>query len=344
MWMTCFIVLSRLAGENFNLLFSLATCGYPVGMVLLPFLAEELLTVYSWRDVLLILGGLYLNLIPCAMTIKASSDLVVHASRGDTALQEVTSSDDAPHSTLYKRVQGAEGGYCQDFNNDSDSDYVDKDSHVETLSSSPANQDLVNSDSNNLSIDDEPSAKHGPLDIGGSLRRIAVWWKSTELYTNPFLFFFILSYALHEFVYTGWHAFLLPHALQRGTSARNTIIIALSAAVGNLSGRISVGVLTHKLVDPINMYLALTVLNISALFCDGFLPYFFVMLLTSCSSGHAIAGRAVLGPLGVKAIVSGENLPMVIAALYVVSGCGALLGGYAAGVYLLLVWLMITDS
>ncbi|XP_030842103.1 uncharacterized protein LOC100893965 isoform X2 [Strongylocentrotus purpuratus] len=331
MWMTCFIVLTRLAGENFNLLFSLAMCGYPVGMVLLPFLAEELLAVYSWRDVLLILSGLYLNLIPCVMIIKVPLDQEEHASRTETALQGGIPSDDASHSTLYKRVQGAEGGYCQDINNDSDSDYVDQDRHAETLSSSTTNQDLVKSDSNNLSIDDEPSAKHGPLDISGFLRRIVVWWRSSEFYANPLLFFNILSYGMHEFVFTGWHVFLLPHALQRGTSTRNTIIIALSAAVGDLFGRISVGVLTHKLVDPINMYLALTVLNISALVCDGFLPYFFGMLVTSCSSGSAIAGRAVLGPLGIKAIVSGENLPMVIGVLYVASGCGGLLGGYAAG-------------
>ncbi|XP_063962124.1 uncharacterized protein LOC135155803 [Lytechinus pictus] len=333
MWMTCLKELNRLAGENFKLLYSISTCGYPVGMILVPLLATALIDVYSWRDVLLFIGALTTHLIPCGMTIKASMDPRDHAQYdgGDGRSQ----SDSTSEMGLNQRFHGSEDRFDQDSLPRLD---IDDSENGDAHQCSQTKQDLTRSylkitpidDYDDDDDDDERSTKCSNLQSNGLTRRLVEWWRSTEFYSKPLLAFVILSYCMLEFIYTGWHAFLLPKALQR-TSERNTVFIALSAAIGNLSGRISSGVLTNRLFDPTNMYLILSVINVAALACDGFLPYYFVSLMMSYFSGLSIAGRAVLGPLVIKSTVSNENVPLIIGVLYFVSGFGAFLGGFSAG-------------
>ncbi|XP_030834462.1 monocarboxylate transporter 11-like [Strongylocentrotus purpuratus] len=71
--MPCLVALNRLAGDNFNIFYSLASCGHALGMVLYPFMAEELLTAYGWRGALVILAGLMFHEVPCLMTIQMPS-------------------------------------------------------------------------------------------------------------------------------------------------------------------------------------------------------------------------------------------------------------------------------
>lgn len=73
LWITCFMILDSVAGANFNLLYSLSTCGYAVGICLFPLLAESLLVAYDWRGVLLIIGGLMFNVVPCVIGIRISA-------------------------------------------------------------------------------------------------------------------------------------------------------------------------------------------------------------------------------------------------------------------------------
>ncbi|XP_041474184.1 monocarboxylate transporter 11-like isoform X2 [Lytechinus variegatus] len=168
MWMTCLKELNRLAGENFKLLYSLSTCGYPVGMTLVPLLATGLLDVYSWRDVLLFLGALTTHLIPCGMTIKASMDPRDHAQYdgGDGRSQ----SDITSEMGLYQRVHGSEDRFDQDSvprldndNNDSENGDTHKEVHQHDQCSQ-TKQDLTRRDLKITPIDDddhddEPSTK-----------------------------------------------------------------------------------------------------------------------------------------------------------------------------------------
>ena len=68
------MTLHRVAGENFNLLFSIGLTGYGAGMVLLPLLAELLREAYGWRGGLLIISALMAHIIPVGMAIKLELD------------------------------------------------------------------------------------------------------------------------------------------------------------------------------------------------------------------------------------------------------------------------------
>ncbi|XP_030834382.1 monocarboxylate transporter 12-like [Strongylocentrotus purpuratus] len=332
--MTCITALHRLAGENFNLLFSLSTCGYAAGMVLFPFLADELLTAYDWRGVLLILGGVMLNIIPCALAIRITpEDFTPRDYEGLQRRLEQVESDTISIAGSVRSCSDAERDNDRDDAvKDTDRDDAVKDTDMTPLLTSSARHDrYVRIDADHPSPDNEIPHKNRLAYINGIPGKISSWFRSMGFYDDPFSLFIFLSIDTLFFVYNGWHDFLLPHALQRGISQHDTIIITFVAAVGNLSIRLIIACLTHKLVDPVNIYLVLTIVNIISLTCDAFLPHYYVMLVTSFCSVAAIAGRAVLGILIIRNRVSPENVPMALSVNNLVEASGFFLGGYLSG-------------
>lgn len=323
--MTCITALHRLAGENFNLLFSLSTCGFAAGMVLFPFLADELLRAYDWRGVLLILGGLMLNIIPCALAIRITpEDFTPRDDEGGLQRRREQMESDTIS------IAGSDWS-CSDAERDNDRDDAVK-GMTPLLSPSSARHDrYVRIDADHPSPDNETPDKNRLAYINGIPAKISSWFRSMGFYDDPFSLFIFLSIDTLFFVYNGWHDFLLPHALQRGISQHDTITITFVAAVGNLSIRLIIACLTHKLVDPVNIYLVLTIVNIISLTCDAFLPHYYVMLVTSFCSVAAIAGRAVLGILIIRNRVSPENVPMALSVNNIVEASGFFLGGYLSG-------------
>ena len=85
----CAMILHCVAGENYNLLFSLGLTGYGAGMVLVPLLAELLREAYGWRGGLLIISAMMAHIIPVGMAIKFHSD---ENSRQRNGFQSVPSS------------------------------------------------------------------------------------------------------------------------------------------------------------------------------------------------------------------------------------------------------------
>ncbi|XP_030838706.1 monocarboxylate transporter 13-like [Strongylocentrotus purpuratus] len=162
-------------------------------------------------------------------------------------------------------------------------------------------------------------------DVSGVFRRITNDLRQSDFYVDPvFNVLFGVTLASHM-VWSGWHSFLVPHALQRGISIRNTIIITFSAAVGNTFGRAAVGVLTNSLVKPVTLFLFVTILNIAALLCDVYFNNFYAMLVTSCISAMAVGAEAVLGQLVVRNRASPEKFDVVYAAALIFIGSGGFL-------------------
>ena len=121
-------------------------------------------------------------------------------------------------------------------------------------------------------------------DKTGVLRRITKSLRQSDFYVDPWFNLVIGLHFAFLMVYCGWHSFLVPHALQRGISARNTIFMALSAAIGNTISRAVEGVLANMLFKPVTLYLFATIPNIAALLCDVYFVNYYAMLVTTCIS------------------------------------------------------------
>ncbi|XP_030839729.1 monocarboxylate transporter 6-like [Strongylocentrotus purpuratus] len=168
-------------------------------------------------------------------------------------------------------------------------------------------------------------------DDNGIFRRITNSLRQSDLYVDPI---FILVYGVtlaSHIVWSGWHSFLVPHALQRGISVRNTIIITFSAAIGNALSRVAVGSLTNSLVKPVDLFLFATILDIAALLCNVYFVNYYAMLVTTCISSVAIAGKAVLSQLIVRDRASSQKYDVAFAVDQFFIGFGMILGGYLSG-------------
>ncbi|XP_030838710.1 monocarboxylate transporter 6-like [Strongylocentrotus purpuratus] len=168
-------------------------------------------------------------------------------------------------------------------------------------------------------------------DDSGIFRRITNSLRQSDLYVDPI---FILVYGVtlaSHIVWSGWHSFLVPYALQRGISVRNTIIITFSAAIGNALSRVVVGSLTNSLVKPVDLFLLATILDIAALLCNVYFVNYYAMLVTTCISSVAIAGKAVLSQLIVRDRASSQKYDVAFAVDQFFIGFGMILGGYLSG-------------
>ncbi|XP_063961792.1 uncharacterized protein LOC129269405 isoform X2 [Lytechinus pictus] len=318
--MTCLTALDRLAGEHFNLLFSLSTCGYSAGMILFPFLAEELLMTYGWRDVFLILGGFMLNGIPCALAIQITQETFKIRDK-----EELQRRDQVDYDTS---LAGSNGCYPDEA---TEKGFVDAVTDTDLLLTPSAGHDTVDVGVDQTLPNDEASPTRYLDYIASFPGKVTSWFRHMGFYDDPFSLFIFLSIAMLFFVYNGWHDFLVPHALQRGISERNTIILTFVAAVGNFSVRLIIASLTHNSVDPISIFLVLSIMDMVSLACDVCLPYYYVMLVTSPCSAAAIAGRAIMGIIIIRNRVSSEKLPMALGVNNVVEAFGFFLGGYLSG-------------
>nr|XP_054759124.1 uncharacterized protein LOC129265150 [Lytechinus pictus] len=358
-WIVSFMTLCNLAGTNFNLLLSISTCGYPVGICIFPMLAEGLLVAYDWRGVLLIFSGIMFNIVPFVLAVRIPAKrpgtvASLHMEGSETnSSDSVPSAGDLPcgerdfnvadketlqhHNLSCPKVSELVSPYSykgelkNETRNASDADDNEQSELVTNCCSGRDSQDKIKTDPSSQGEPTQMNCEENVNNHDKTINKIMSWLKHTEFRRNPASIFIILSYAFHEFVYIGWHTFLVPYCLQRGLSVKNTIFITFGAAVGNLCGRIMSGVLTHRLVDPVTLYCFVTILNILALLCNVFIRYFFIMMIAAFCSGASVAGRSVLGMIAIKSGVSDKNVSVYVGLLEISGGVGAFLGGTVAG-------------
>ncbi|XP_063967726.1 monocarboxylate transporter 6-like [Lytechinus pictus] len=320
--MACLTAMDRFAGDYFNLLYSLSSCGYSAGMVLFPFLADKLLKYFDWRGVLLILGILMMCMlagIACVFAILVTVD-GFKAAGDEDEMERCDQADDTIYEAESNGCSSGETtgkGPCDDVA-DTDPLLTPSNGHDRvTVDQACPNRETI--PTNHLDC------------VVIIARKVSFWIRNIGFYDDPFSLFIFLSVAVFFFVYNGWHDFLVPKVLQHGISQEYTVIVTFVAAVGNFSVRLIIAALTHNSVDPINIHLFLTFLNVISVTCDVFIPHYYIMLMTSFCSAAALAGRACLGILIIRNRFSSENLPIVLSMNNIVEAFGFFLGGYLSG-------------
>ncbi|XP_041462360.1 uncharacterized protein LOC121413276 [Lytechinus variegatus] len=325
--MPCLLLLSELANDNFNLLYSLSSCGYSVGMVIYPFFAEELLIAYGWRGVLLILAGVMFHEVPCLMAFKMPLEEIPT----DDAIQDVTSGHHASINELQKEEMNStcHQNQCEEADQTNEGSFAsDRDSLLTSLDADEYKHEYDSIFDKNLrSYGCNPSSRSWTAGVG----TIQKWYRGTLIYADPLSLFIFLSFAAVQYVTCGWVSFLVPQALQRGLSIQNISLLTSCAAFGGVFGRVAVAFLTHKLVRPIDMFLFMIILNALALVTDACISNLFAMMFTAFCTGLSTSARSNLGHLVIRDRVSADHLAMSMAFLEVVGGIAVFLGGYTTG-------------
>ncbi|XP_063968448.1 monocarboxylate transporter 13-like isoform X1 [Lytechinus pictus] len=302
--MVCTIMtLHRVASSNYNLLFSLGMTGYGTGMVMIPLFAELLRNIFGWRGGLLIISGLMTHLIPCAVGIMLESD--DNTERGyqglpnsPTSIEDLVEEEIAEEEIVEEIVQEEE----------------------ESTNLASHGRCCCNTEGNNC----EPRYLETFARIVSSIHQ-------SDFYMDPLLNVIIILNLTFYVLHSGWHSFLVPHALQRGISIRDTLIMTFTAAIGNTFSRVAVGVLTNNRFHPVTIFLFATLLDIVALLCDVYVNNYYLILVTSCVSAMSIGGSAVLGALILRDRASPEKFHIAYSVDKFFQGCGMFLGGYLGG-------------
>ncbi|XP_030849567.1 monocarboxylate transporter 12-like [Strongylocentrotus purpuratus] len=311
------------SNQNFNLLYGVGMSGFGLGMVLLPILADVLGRAYGWRGGIFILGGLMANLVPCAMTIQVEpafgQDLTtVHRANIDNFEESGRSEErfcnDRPTEEEETTLLCPERSPCTS-SYQPEHQLLDDDTSMESTAVNKIQKEFQEQDQNSRQFLDR---------IRNSIRR-------SDFYRDPIFNVMFVSEFMFGMLYCGWHAFLVPHAIQRGYSIRATISMTLFASVGNFLGRLLAGALSDRLANPICLYLVAALLNASAILCDAFFHHYYVMLVTACISAMCIAGMAVMGPLAVRKRASPANFDVAYAVNELFFGSGTFFGGYLSG-------------
>ncbi|XP_054755301.1 uncharacterized protein LOC129261269 [Lytechinus pictus] len=326
--MPCLLLLSELANDNFNLLFSLSSCGYSLGMVIYPIFAEELLIAYGWRGVLLILAGVMFHEVPCLMAFKMPLEEIPP----DDAIQDVTSGHHASLNELQKEEMHptCHQNRCEEAEQTSEGSFAsDRDPFLTSLKADGYKHE-------HDSILDKKLRSHGRNPSSRSswtagVGTIKKWYRDTLIYADPLSLFIFLSFAAVQYVTCGWVSFLVPQALQRGLSIQNISLLTSCAAFGGVFARLAVAFLTHKLVRPIDMFLFMTILNALALATDACISNLFAMSFAAFCTGLSTSARSNLGHLVIRDRVSADHLAMSMAFLEVFGGIAVFLGGYTTG-------------
>ncbi|XP_041483721.1 monocarboxylate transporter 9-like [Lytechinus variegatus] len=274
--------------------------GYGTGMVMIPLFAELLRNIYGWRGGLLIISGLMAHLIPCAVGIMLDSD--ENTERGYQGL---------PNSSTGTEEDLVEEGIVEE-------EVVEEEEENTKLASRTGS--CRNTEGNNC----EPRYLE-------TFARIVSSIQQSDFYVDPLLNVIIVLDMTFYVLHSGWHSFLVPHALQRGISIRDTLIMTFTAAIGNTFSRVAVGVLTNNRFHPVTIFLFATLLDIAALLCDVYIINYYLILVTSCVSAMSIGGRAVLGALILRERVSPEKFHIAYSVDKFFQGCGMFLGGYLGG-------------
>ena len=318
-------MLNQLVSEKFNLLFSIGSCGYSFGMVLIPTAADFLMRSYGWRGAMLILGGLMANIIPCLVAIQ------------------MPQKNDKLDNTDPRDLQMARG-----VDDTSTDELKSEDDNLVTIpveSASPVGADMVpllqtsracherETDSSTSGA----STTH-PYEVNPSLHGIkkfcknsASGFQNSAFFQDPWINFVLLASLVNDVTYTGWHTFLIPDVIQRGGGINKIVLITLFAAAGNLSGRILVGALAHRSVNITGLFMLCCGVNIFALPCYAFFTRTYLMLVMTFLSAMAIAGKTIVTALACRERATPEQFPMVYGVYNVCQGIGDFLGGYIAG-------------
>eukprot|EP00057_Strongylocentrotus_purpuratus_P001513 XP_001199507.2 PREDICTED: monocarboxylate transporter 12 [Strongylocentrotus purpuratus] len=312
------IALNDLAGEHFNLIYSISMSGSGVGTVALPVLTEYLHQCYGWRGAILIVGALMANIIPCALAVRyGTTSKGTGKDRCSSEDEEVSErhSYDIPTGSSTTRYRG---GYRTEDDTDSDSDP----NHISHRESYPL---MSHSESSTDLREDNSELSNGFFTtLWASLR-------ASDFYIDPAFNFFFLAMILVSFGYCGWHNLIIPHALEKGLAVEEILLLTLSTAVGSVSGRILVGLLCDNRFSPVTIYLICTLLDIASLLLDVFLSSLYVIIVSSFIRAGTIGGRAILGTLAARERASTGKKDIVFALGLFCFGIGILLGTSYSG-------------
>ncbi|XP_072163726.1 uncharacterized protein [Diadema setosum] len=345
--MSLLIEMNEQDGRRFPLFMSLGRSGMAVGMVLIPTAGEFLMKVYGWQGAMLIIGSALANAIPISLAIQPSQST---ASQPVAEKTEHTHDDrDMSHklTTLWREKHiGTESSTEEDEASRQEVIMAVDESTDSCSESEWETQRRIHSNKNSTNHKEESQpclSRRGPISEENKTSSVSQrclslirWMKKSEFIRNPNVIFTYLAFIPCYMVYGGWHAFLIPRALELRNSVRHVVILTSCVALSNFCARIIFGLCSQKLTRYVDVCLVISLVNVLTLLADvlAFGKHTFYVLVTAATiSSASIACRGLVTTMILRQIVTEKNFHIALALEELVGGISIMFGAYFSGLF-----------
>ncbi|XP_071487380.1 monocarboxylate transporter 5-like [Diadema antillarum] len=278
--------------ESFIFYTTLSTFGETIGAFCLPVIAERSLEAYGLSGAFLILGGICLNVLPCALTLRPPREYSsVDSHCSDTEKSDVI-------------ITSADGPSSSSTDSDSDSHFIDQSKSTNT--------------SNNTSYQENASASRGNM-----MAKL----KSCVYYEEPLYALVSPSFFLMYYFSYSWLLFLIPRAESLGIESSRAVFLASIAGVGGILGKIALLIIMHAQLDlSIMLVTCCTICDITIFINSLSTAYPYQAVMAFIQGVTVFMANAMGGILSKSTITNEKNMPIALTLMGFASGLGILVG------------------
>ncbi|XP_041483175.1 uncharacterized protein LOC121429972 [Lytechinus variegatus] len=338
------ITINYQSGDAFGIFYGIGNSGYAFGMALVPPLADYLMGIYGWRGSLLIIGGIMAHLIPLTLMVGLDIEGASNIELDNSLPKEQTT--DGPVDTIAEETSlcfsGVQTTPLHRLNEaQAETKDVDNIASLEEFSAETSEDTSLIESSSTGKWDKDVSNKYNGHDGNGRYSQTicsklyATGCRIVQdsiYYQDRLMIFLMFLSVVYAILNGGWYSFLIPRAVALIGKPSKALCIAYSGAVATFIGRCSSGILVgSKLCDGKYLFLFFTLLNITSLLVDTFVPKFPVMIVTSFITSLMIAERNVLLLVICKDRAHLSHFPVILASYQIAFGVGTFLGSSFAG-------------
>nr|XP_054755704.1 monocarboxylate transporter 12-like [Lytechinus pictus] len=297
-----------MSSEDFALFLGITDTGSPMGMILLPILAEFLKETYGWRGCMLFLGGIFLY---------APASLLVMAGRkedpGDTSERIHVDKKDKNSNENNVNLQAEKGSSIDLLKGQSYQEMADQVSGFQQTKKAQESQDTVGTIKN--------------------VWRFVSNFFGLSLFTEvPSLFTFCLFQLSGGLIITAWVVFLIPHGVAKGFPLSRAVFLASIGGIGNILGRLGQGpIIYHKWLSSSSLTFICAFINACVLLIDPLIDIYPILAAATFFNGLTLGARTTILVVLTKEILPADHFAAGYGLVALFYGLGQPLGGLLAG-------------
>ncbi|XP_063952157.1 monocarboxylate transporter 7-like [Lytechinus pictus] len=347
-----FIVFSLYFTRRFALAFGMGDMGCAVS-VILPLLTEKILEHYGCRGTILILGGIAFNTIVFTALLRDPRTLPKRRAKdesytnvredemGDRELVELNEDTllplDRSITRNERRLNGDDASF-QKLSTSSGCNQVDNTRGAFKVACPPLKDCLEDFHDEALRVhleDQQPNMAKGCYVIDFCLTPFRMIWSALDwslCRDEPYLIYIYLATFIFGMITTSWNIFLISHAVAKGITLSQAVLLSLVSGVGDAFGRFSQGPIVHnRWMTSVGLFMFSAGLNSILFFCDPLLKGFGWLATGTVLNGIFFGTQTSLLSIMLKDYTPSPRLSTSYGLSSVAYGFSEPIGGFAAG-------------
>ncbi|XP_041453484.1 uncharacterized protein LOC121406540 isoform X1 [Lytechinus variegatus] len=355
------VVCNRYFSKHFGVVVGITESGSALSLVF-PLMTKMLLDATGLKGTILLLGGLSLNMVVCTAFLRdprtqrknGRRDKTIGQPRGTTCPNDADDRDAENECQLdmlsdslssgedEKEQRSSECGCPQE---DSTLLYRQKITHdragndgeliQSNVAMQPTSARIVNGQIDSFQFESQIYVRTERTFTEILMSPFQWLWRFLDFSLcrdEPFLNFIYLSTFLFSMVHSAWYIFFVAHALAKGITLSNAVLINLVSGIGEGIGAFLQGPVTDRgWMTPRGMFMMFSLINSVVLFLDPLLSNTMLLTIAGFTNGLFLGGSLTLTSVMLKDTVSEDRFSTSYGLSSLTYGLAGPTGGLVAG-------------